>query len=154
MDAAAQSPRPEGGRSGTGDIVDVIPERAEARIDIRTVPGDEREVVDAVRAVVGEGVSVEILHEDAGLESPASGELYDAILAALAAHDPDADVVPCLVPIGSDNKALATEMLGASASGVQAGYRGRHADERAGRLTPDAVADTSGPTGEKERRET
>jgi acetylornithine deacetylase/succinyl-diaminopimelate desuccinylase-like protein len=85
----------------------VIPERAEARLDIRTLPGDEQQVIDIVREAIGAGIDFEVLHRDPGMESPASGELYDAMRAVLARHDPDALTMPWLVPIGSDNKALA-----------------------------------------------
>jgi acetylornithine deacetylase/succinyl-diaminopimelate desuccinylase-like protein len=85
----------------------VIPDRAEALIDVRALPGTEDEVVADVRRIVGEGVEVEIVHQDIGLEVPFRGSLVDAMVSALGRHDPGAPVVPYLMGGGTDNKALA-----------------------------------------------
>jgi acetylornithine deacetylase/succinyl-diaminopimelate desuccinylase-like protein len=84
----------------------VIPDTAEALIDIRTLPGDEDRVLAEVRELIGDDVEVQIMHRDIGLEAEFDGELVDAITATLAQHDPGAPVLPYLLSGGTDNKAL------------------------------------------------
>ncbi len=86
----------------------VIPDRAEALVDVRVLPGTEEAALADIRRIVGDGVEVEIVHQDIGLEVPFSGDLVDAMVAALGRHDPGAPVVPYLMGGGTDNKALAT----------------------------------------------
>ncbi len=85
----------------------VIPERAEALIDIRTLPGQEDEVIAEIRATLPRGVVLEILHRDIGLENAFGGELVDRMVRTLQRHDPGAHVLPYLMSGGTDNKALA-----------------------------------------------
>ncbi len=84
----------------------VIPDRADALVDIRTLPGDEEEVLAAVQQIVGDDVEIEIVHRDVGLEASTTGPLVDAVTRTLAAHDPGAPVFPYLLSGGTDNKAL------------------------------------------------
>ncbi|MFC3276084.1 M20/M25/M40 family metallo-hydrolase [Agromyces mediolanus] len=84
----------------------VIPDRAEALVDIRTLPGEEDEVLAAIRELAGEGVEVEIVHRDVGLEASTTGPLVDAVAGAIGRHDPGAPVFPYLLSGGTDNKAL------------------------------------------------
>lgn len=84
----------------------VIPDRAEALIDIRTLPGEEEEVLAAVRDLAGGDVVVEVVHREAGLESSTTGPLVDAVADAIGRHDPGAAVFPYLFSGGTDNKAL------------------------------------------------
>lgn len=84
----------------------VIPSVAEARIDVRPLPGREAEAIDALRALVGDDIEVELVHGDVGLEHPFSGALVEAMTAALGRHDPDAPVLPYMLSGGTDNKAL------------------------------------------------
>jgi acetylornithine deacetylase/succinyl-diaminopimelate desuccinylase-like protein len=84
----------------------VVPERAEALVDIRTLAGEEDDVLLAVRELVDDDVDIEIVHRDIGLEAPFSGPLVDAMTGALKANDPDAVVLPYLLSGGTDNKAL------------------------------------------------
>lgn len=86
----------------------VIPDRAEALIDVRALPGTEEAVLADIRRIVGPGVEVEIVHQDIGLEVPFSGDLVDAMVASLGRHDPGTPVIPYLMGGGTDNKALAT----------------------------------------------
>ena len=51
----------------------VIPDRAEALVDIRTLPGEEEAVLAEVRALIGDDIEIEIVHRDVGLEAPTSG---------------------------------------------------------------------------------
>ena len=85
----------------------VIPDRAEALVDVRVLPGTEKAALADIRRIVGDGVDVEIVHQDIGLEVPFSGDLVDAMVGALGRHDPGAPVIPYLMGGGTDNKALA-----------------------------------------------
>ncbi|MET1052040.1 MAG: M20/M25/M40 family metallo-hydrolase [Mycetocola sp.] len=84
----------------------VVPDRAEALVDIRSLPGEEDTVLAAVQDLVGPDIEIEVLHRDVGLENDFSGPLIDAICGTLADHDPGAEVLPYLLPAGTDNKAL------------------------------------------------
>ena len=86
----------------------VIPDRAEALIDVRALPGTEEAVLGDIRAIVGDDVEVEIVHQDIGLEVPFGGDLVDAMVGALGRHDPGVPVIPYLLGGGTDNKALST----------------------------------------------
>ncbi len=85
----------------------VIPDVAEALIDIRTLPGEEATVLAQVRELIGDDIEIEIMHSDIGLENPFDGPLVDAMVSALTARDPGAQVLPYLMSGGTDNKALA-----------------------------------------------
>ncbi|WP_127475242.1 M20/M25/M40 family metallo-hydrolase [Microbacterium sulfonylureivorans] len=85
----------------------VIPDRAEALIDVRVLPGTEDAALADIRQIVGDDVIVEIVHQDIGLEVPFSGDLVDAMVSALGRHDPGVPVIPYLMGGGTDNKALA-----------------------------------------------
>jgi acetylornithine deacetylase/succinyl-diaminopimelate desuccinylase-like protein len=84
----------------------VIPDTAEALIDIRTLPGREDEVLAQVRDLIDDDIEIVVLHRDIGLENPFSGELVDRMRDTLQAHDPGAPVLPYLLSGGTDNKAL------------------------------------------------
>ncbi|PSL39557.1 acetylornithine deacetylase/succinyl-diaminopimelate desuccinylase-like protein [Labedella gwakjiensis] len=84
----------------------VIPDVATALVDIRTLPGEEDDVLAEVRAIVGEDIEIEIVQQDIGLETPFAGPLIDAAVATLQAHDPEAVVLPYMLSGGTDNKAL------------------------------------------------
>lgn len=84
----------------------VIPDTAEALIDIRTLPGEEDDVLDQVRELIGPDIEIEVMHRDVGLEAAFGGPLIDAIVDTLGAHDPGAPVLPYLLSGGTDNKAL------------------------------------------------
>ncbi len=85
----------------------VIPDTAEALIDVRSLPGDQQGILAEVQRIVGEDIEIEIVHSDIGLEVPFQGEAVNAMIASLRAHDPDAKVLPYyLLSGGTDNKAL------------------------------------------------
>ena len=84
----------------------VIPDVAEALIDIRTMPGEEDAVLAEVRKLIGEEIEIIVVHRDLGLENSFDGPLVDAMVGTLAAHDPGAPVLPYLMSGGTDNKAL------------------------------------------------
>jgi acetylornithine deacetylase/succinyl-diaminopimelate desuccinylase-like protein len=93
----------------------VIPDRAEALIDVRVLPGTEDAALAQIREIVGEEVEIEIVHRDIGLEVPFAGDLVDAMVAALGRADPGVPVIPYLLGAGTDNKALSA--LGISGYG-------------------------------------
>lgn len=86
----------------------VIPDTAEALIDIRTLPGDEDAVLARVAEIVGPDIEIVVMHRDIGLETPFSGPLVDAVVETLGKHDPGAPVLPYMLSGGTDNKALST----------------------------------------------
>lgn len=86
----------------------VIPERAEALIDVRVLPGTEDAVLAQLQEIVGDDIEIEIVVRDIGMETPFTGPLVDAMVAALDRHDPGTPVIPYLLGAGTDNKALST----------------------------------------------
>lgn len=86
----------------------VIPDRAEALIDIRSLPGEEDAVLVEIAELVGPDIEIVIMHRDIGLETEFGGPLIDAVIDTLGKHDPGAPVLPYLLSGGTDNKALST----------------------------------------------
>jgi len=90
-----------------GYKANVIPQSASAVVDGRTLPGYEAELLDTVRKLVGENVTVESLVSDIPLEVEFGGALVDAMIAAIKSEDPEGIPIPYLLSGGTDNKALA-----------------------------------------------
>ncbi|HQY96898.1 MAG TPA: M20/M25/M40 family metallo-hydrolase [Phycicoccus sp.] len=84
----------------------VIPQQAHANVDCRFLPGHEEDLMQTIRDLAGEHVTVEVLHRDIALDAPFSGPLVQAMIAALQSEDPDAEVLPYCLSGGTDNKAL------------------------------------------------
>ena len=84
----------------------VIPERAEALLDVRVIPGTEDDVLAELQRIVGDDIVIETVVRDIGMETPFEGELVDSMVAALGRHDPGVPVIPYLLGAGTDNKAL------------------------------------------------
>ncbi len=84
----------------------VIPDIAEARIDVRTLPGEEDAVLAQIADLVGPDIEVVTIHRDIGLETTFDGPLIDAMRRTLLVHDPEAEVLPYLLSGGTDNKSL------------------------------------------------
>jgi acetylornithine deacetylase/succinyl-diaminopimelate desuccinylase-like protein len=84
----------------------VIPDTAEALVDIRCLAGEEESVLAEVRDLIGPHVELEVVHQDIGLENRFEGPLVDAMVGALQTADPGAPVLPYLLSGGTDNKAL------------------------------------------------
>jgi len=84
----------------------VIPDLAEALIDIRTLPGEEDAVLAEIQRLVGDDIEIVVMHRDVGLENPFSGALVNEMVATLQRLDPGAEVLPYLLSGGTDNKAL------------------------------------------------
>ncbi|GGF32376.1 peptidase M20 [Microbacterium sorbitolivorans] len=86
----------------------VIPDAAEATVDVRVLPGTEDRVLDEIQALVGDDIEIGMFHRDIGLEVPFEGALVEAMVGAIETHDPGVPVLPYLLGAGTDNKALAT----------------------------------------------
>ncbi len=84
----------------------VIPDTAEALVDVRSLPAEQADVLAQVQAIVGPDIEIETVHSDIGLEVPFTGELVEAMTASLLRNDPEARVLPYLLSGGTDNKAL------------------------------------------------
>jgi acetylornithine deacetylase/succinyl-diaminopimelate desuccinylase-like protein len=89
-----------------GHKANVIPGTAEAAVDVRFLPGEEDVVTRTLTELAGPGVTFEDIHRDVALETPFSGPLVDAMVAALHAEDPGAAVLPYMLSGGTDNKSL------------------------------------------------
>ena len=85
----------------------VIPDTAEALVDVRALPTARDGILAEAQRSVGDDIEIEIVHSDIGLEVPFSGELIEAMTASLHREDPDARVLPYLLSGGTDNKSLA-----------------------------------------------
>jgi acetylornithine deacetylase/succinyl-diaminopimelate desuccinylase-like protein len=86
----------------------VIPGKASATIDCRTLPGQAEIFLDQLRAVIGPDIEIEHLQRQAALETGFDGALVDAMSAALRAEDPGARTVPYMLSGGTDAKAFTT----------------------------------------------
>ncbi|HEX5204396.1 MAG TPA: M20/M25/M40 family metallo-hydrolase [Actinoplanes sp.] len=86
----------------------VIPGRASATIDCRTLPGHEEEFRTQLREVIGPEVEIGHNHRQPAVETEFGGDLVDAMGAALRAEDPGARTVPYLMSGGTDAKAFST----------------------------------------------
>jgi len=90
-----------------GYKANVIPQDASAVVDGRTLPGYEQELIETVKALAGEHVTVETLVGDIPLEVEFSGALVDQMIQAINAEDPEGIAIPYVLSGGTDNKALA-----------------------------------------------
>ena len=86
----------------------VIPGKASATIDCRTLPGQEDAFLAELREVIGPDIEIEHLHRQQAVETEFDGALVEAMGAALRAEDPGARTVPYLMSGGTDAKAFAT----------------------------------------------
>src|SRR5207253_6845128 len=87
-------------RIRASEKVNVIPSRAELKIDCRVPPGlGEREVRSGIAEVLGEdGFRIDFTERVIGNRSPMRSALMNEISAWVAEHDPDAQVVPLALP--------------------------------------------------------
>nr|WP_221379407.1 M20/M25/M40 family metallo-hydrolase [Actinoplanes polyasparticus] len=86
----------------------VIPGRASATIDCRTLPGEADQFLATLRELIGPDIEIEHVHQQPAVETSFDGALVDAMGAALRAEDPGARTVPYLMSGGTDAKAFAT----------------------------------------------
>jgi acetylornithine deacetylase/succinyl-diaminopimelate desuccinylase-like protein len=94
-------------RLAAGYKENVIPSRASATIDCRTLPGQHESFLEQLRAVVGTDLEFEIIQRQPPLETSFDGALVDAMSAALRAEDAGARPVPYMLSGGTDAKAFA-----------------------------------------------
>jgi acetylornithine deacetylase/succinyl-diaminopimelate desuccinylase-like protein len=85
----------------------VIPGKASATIDCRTLPGQFELFRDQLQAVLGPDIELEQVHRQPALETTFDGALVDAMAAALRAEDPGARAVPYMLSGGTDAKQFA-----------------------------------------------
>ncbi|MEU8239808.1 M20/M25/M40 family metallo-hydrolase [Actinoplanes missouriensis] len=86
----------------------VIPGKASATIDCRTLPGQADSFLAELREIIGPDIEIEHVHQQSAVETSFDGDLVDAMGAALRAEDPGARTVPYLMSGGTDAKAFAT----------------------------------------------
>jgi len=84
----------------------VIPGEAVASIDGRVLPGFEQEFDETIRAIVGDGITIESVTEDIAIEAPFDTATVDLMAAALRAEDPGARAIPYMISGGTDAKAF------------------------------------------------
>jgi len=90
-----------------GYKANVIPQKAEAVIDCRVLPGRQAEFEKIIDELIGPNVRREwITHLDA-YETDFDGHLVDAMNDAIRAHDPQGRTVPYMLSGGTDAKAFA-----------------------------------------------
>ncbi|GAA3211891.1 M20/M25/M40 family metallo-hydrolase [Dactylosporangium siamense] len=91
-------------RLAAGYKDNVIPGRASATIDCRTLPGQSELFEQQLRDLVGPDIELEYIHRQAALETTFDGALVEAMTAALKAEDPGALPVPYMLSGGTDAK--------------------------------------------------
>jgi acetylornithine deacetylase/succinyl-diaminopimelate desuccinylase-like protein len=104
-------------RIRASEKINVIPSRAELKVDCRVPPGlGEEEVRRGIAEVLGEGdgaggsdgersqFSVEFTERVVGNRSPTRSPLMDAIAGWVSARDPGAGVVPVVLPGFTDSR--------------------------------------------------
>lgn len=89
-----------------GSKANVIPTRAEADVDGRTLPGQNAaDLIREVKALLGEGIDVELLRETPPVSTDPASPLLELIRRTIEKHDPGAVAVPWLNPGYTDAKA-------------------------------------------------
>jgi acetylornithine deacetylase/succinyl-diaminopimelate desuccinylase-like protein len=76
-----------------GYKVNVVPGEAQAQVDGRFLPGHEEEFTATVRQLLGEGIDIDYVANQAAVETSYDGHVVDAMHRALAAEDPDFDPI-------------------------------------------------------------
>ena len=86
--------------------INVIPSRARLAVDCRTPPGmEEPEVRARIEEVLGpNGYDLEFTEKVVGNSSPPDTALMDALRGWVAREDPDARVVPTMLPAFTDSR--------------------------------------------------
>jgi acetylornithine deacetylase/succinyl-diaminopimelate desuccinylase-like protein len=91
-----------------GNKINVIPDRAEVEIDGRTLPGQS--VDDFLRelgAILGPEVELEVIRSaEPVVTEPFESPLYDVICREITRREPDAVVVPYMIPGFTDAKSF------------------------------------------------
>jgi acetylornithine deacetylase/succinyl-diaminopimelate desuccinylase-like protein len=95
-------------RLAAGYKDNVIPGRASATIDCRTLPGQAELFEAQLREVIGPDLEIEYVQRQPAVETTFDGALVAAMADALRAEDPGARAVPYMLSGGTDAKAFAT----------------------------------------------
>lgn len=110
-----------------GSKINVIPGEATAWVDGRLAPGQTQESFAAeLREFIGAEVEIEVDQYTPPLEADADTELFRTIQAVMSEREPDAPVLPYLMPAGTDAKHIvprrpATQIYGFMPHRQQAG---------------------------------
>ncbi|MCW3030230.1 MAG: peptidase [Solirubrobacterales bacterium] len=93
-------------RISASEKINVIPSRAELKVDCRVPPGlGEQAVRRGIAEVLGEdGFEIEFTEQVVGNRSPMRSQLMDTIGAWIAERDPGARVVPVILPGFTDSR--------------------------------------------------
>jgi acetylornithine deacetylase/succinyl-diaminopimelate desuccinylase-like protein len=93
-------------RIKASDKINVIPSRAELKVDCRVPPGlGEDEVRRGIAEVLGDdGFRIDFTERVVGNRSPMQSQLMDIITAWIGEHDPGAEVVPVILPGFTDSR--------------------------------------------------
>ena len=90
-----------------GHRINVIPSEVTVEVDGRVLPGQSPESFAAeIQALLGGLVEVELTGRSSALEADPASPLFDTIRAVMQELDPGSEVVPYLVPGGTDAKSL------------------------------------------------
>lgn len=91
-----------------GEKTNVIPRAAEAEIDCRTLPGKAGEkAMQQIRDRVGPEVEFEVLQQAPAVEFTSKTPLFESLAAAIRRADPEAVVIPYMIPGFTDALAFA-----------------------------------------------
>jgi acetylornithine deacetylase/succinyl-diaminopimelate desuccinylase-like protein len=90
-----------------GDKINVVPDHAVLTVDCRFVPGSKERALRAVRSLLDDDMTLEVLQESDGLDSRLESELFASCRRAVLELDPDGVVVPFVMPAGTDAQRLA-----------------------------------------------
>jgi acetylornithine deacetylase/succinyl-diaminopimelate desuccinylase-like protein len=93
-----------------GYKVNVVPGDATAGVDGRVLPGGQEQFVETMNALTGDHVEWEYAHSSPPVTAPVDSPAFDALRAAILAHDPGGLVVPVCLGGGTDAKVF--ERLG------------------------------------------
>jgi acetylornithine deacetylase/succinyl-diaminopimelate desuccinylase-like protein len=95
-------------RIRASEKINVIPSRAELKVDCRVPPGlGEAEVRRGISEVLGgeeDGVRIEFTERVVGNRSPIATQLMDTISSWVSERDPGAEVVPVILPGFTDSR--------------------------------------------------
>lgn len=99
--------------------INVIPSTAVLSVDCRIPPGlGEEQALARIHEVLGEdGYRLEFTDRVVGNQSPVTSPLMDAITAWIAEHDPQATVVPTMLPGFTDSRTFRDAFPGCVAYG-------------------------------------
>ena len=93
-------------KARASEKINVIPSRAELRVDCRVPPGlGEEHTLRRIHDLLGgEGYRIEFTEKVVGNASPIESELMDAITGWVEREDPDAHVIPTILPGFTDSR--------------------------------------------------